>query len=316
MEEKIKKQLIQSVNSIKSKIKQMKYEQDQTDFTMNKLLKPVADPVKQLVIDLADNSRNSGKGESKRKSRKKEEENNAANVTSSSIKLNSSTASSEDFYTDIEDDNEDCDKESENDERTLLTSLSKDDVLNMFEDLNVPYGVRNIGTDLLMGNSKVVFSKGTDSTYKDITFIDIDNKRYELTPGLRELLLCKKPDLSLVDERDKIIYKDMLIATNAHKRNFQPDGQTQGGKSSKYTEIIEPLFSLSSTSASQVKHGSSIPQFKKYRANTDLVYWDDPNELIDRLKILVASKSAGNNNHNNEILSIIEELKEAGIIKE
>lgn len=46
----------------------------------------------------------------------------------------------------------------------------------------------------------------------------------------------------------------------------------------------------------------------------EYVHWDDPNELVDRLKLLVASKNAGNNAHENEIISIIEELKEANIV--
>ena len=48
--------------------------------------------------------------------------------------------------------------------------------------------------------------------------------------------------------------------------------------------------------------------------NTEYVYWDDPNELVDRLRLLLASQAAGNPSHNNEIISIIEELWEAGII--
>ncbi|CAG9137958.1 unnamed protein product [Plutella xylostella] len=64
------------------------------------------------------------------------------------------------------------------------------------------------------------------------------------------------------------------------------------------------------------KLGGNLTKFKSYKSNTDLVYWDDPNELIERLQLLIASKDAGNTNHDNEILSIIEELKEAGIIKE
>lgn len=55
---------------------------------------------------------------------------------------------------------------------------------------------------------------------------------------------------------------------------------------------------------------------KNIKKNTELVYWDDPNELVDRLKLLIASKTAGNTNLDNEILSIIEELKEAGVIQE
>lgn len=43
-------------------------------------------------------------------------------------------------------------------------------------------------------------------------------------------------------------------------------------------------------------------------------YWDDPNELVDRLCLLHASQQAGNNNVNNEIISIETELREAGYI--
>lgn len=46
----------------------------------------------------------------------------------------------------------------------------------------------------------------------------------------------------------------------------------------------------------------------------DYVYWDDPNELVDRLRLLLAERAAGNPSHINEIISIIEELREAGIV--
>jgi len=44
------------------------------------------------------------------------------------------------------------------------------------------------------------------------------------------------------------------------------------------------------------------------------LHWDDPNELMDHLRLLDASHRAGNNAHDNEILSIIEEFREAGLI--
>jgi len=44
------------------------------------------------------------------------------------------------------------------------------------------------------------------------------------------------------------------------------------------------------------------------------VYWDNVNELVEILQLLMASRAAANNNHTNEILSIIEELREAKII--
>lgn len=48
--------------------------------------------------------------------------------------------------------------------------------------------------------------------------------------------------------------------------------------------------------------------------NKSYVYWDNANELCDRLKLLVASQNAGHSGHHNEIVSLIEELREAKII--
>ena len=49
-------------------------------------------------------------------------------------------------------------------------------------------------------------------------------------------------------------------------------------------------------------------------APIDYVHWDDPNELVDRLRLLMAEIQAENPSHGNEIQSIIEELREAEII--
>lgn len=103
--------------------------------------------------------------------------------------------------------------------------------------------------------------------------------------------------------------------TNAHKRDFNPSGQIKGDRSMKYCNIIKPLFIEMENDNPKTIKGGSLPTLKRLRSKTDLVYWNDPNELVERLKILVASREAGNNNHDNEILSIIEELKEDGIIK-
>lgn len=48
--------------------------------------------------------------------------------------------------------------------------------------------------------------------------------------------------------------------------------------------------------------------------NIQFLYYDDPNELCERLKYLVSSYSAGNTTLINEIRSIIEEMFEKGLI--
>ena len=59
-----------------------------------------------------------------------------------------------------------------------------------------------------------------------------------------------------------------------------------------------------------------IPQHMivRERNQLDYVYWDDPNELVDRLRLLLAFQAAGNPSHTNEMISITEELREAEII--
>jgi len=68
-------------------------------------------------------------------------------------------------------------------------------------------------------------------------------------------------------------------------------------------------FSLSPTD----KKGSSL--YKDVIPKTQLVYYDDPNELVVRLNLLTSSQNAGNTGVNNEIISILEELRERNIIE-
>lgn len=55
-------------------------------------------------------------------------------------------------------------------------------------------------------------------------------------------------------------------------------------------------------------------KFIPYSENIVYEYYDDPNELVERLMLLISSKSAGNTNHDQEINSILEELRERNII--
>ena len=68
--------------------------------------------------------------------------------------------------------------------------------------------------------------------------------------------------------------------------------------------IIRPLFTSVGEGLKQVT-GNKI----------DYVYWNDINELVDRLRLLIMSQKAGNTGVHNEIDSIIEELMETGVIR-
>ena len=153
-------------------------------------------------------------------------------------------------------------------------------------------------------NDSYKWKVGNSDINIDNSDIFIKNKSYKGSKGLYELLFMKNPNKNLYTADDLNNYKTILNDTSAHKRYYDPDGQINGSKSIKYKEIISKLM-----------HREGRGLFKQLTKGwNEYVYWDDPNELVDRLRLLIASQQAGHNNHNNEIISIIEELKEADII--
>ncbi|KAF0723538.1 Uncharacterized protein FWK35_00033852, partial [Aphis craccivora] len=71
---------------------------------------------------------------------------------------------------------------------------------------------------------------------------------------------------------------------------------------SKYKDIIRKLFPTGGCLSMNLQ-------------KNNLVHWDNPNELVDRLRLLLSSKAAVNTGVSNEIILIFEELLEAEQIK-
>ena len=99
--------------------------------------------------------------------------------------------------------------------------------------------------------------------------------------------------------------------TNCHRKKFEENGEIRRHKSRKYDNIIAPLFE--NVSGQGLKTHYKVAKFNSLK---DYVYWDDPNQLVDRLRLLVAERSAENNAHANGIYSIIEELREGVYINQ
>lgn len=145
---------------------------------------------------------------------------------------------------------------------------------------------------------------------KEIKFIDNgmhieddDGGFHSITPGLIELLFAKSPAAEKYTREDLSVYKRILIQTSAH---MTADGvRIRKSIGAKYMKIISNLFK-------EKKSGSGINiRLQKH----NIVYWNDPNELVDRLRLLYSSLAAGNTGVRNEIISICGELVEAGIFK-
>lgn len=178
------------------------------------------------------------------------------------------------------------------------------------------YGIRHDAEieSFHIGNSRIHID-GNDLVLQN------NNKRYKGTIGLYELLFKKAP--KNFDKYDLEAYREIILKTSAHKRYYQKNQQVDGSRLPKYTKIISPLIHFDSESSmSSSNSGSSRSKSvgyglqKEVNNNTiDYVYWYDVNELVDRLRLLIASNQAGNNNHRSEIVSISEELTEAGYIE-
>lgn len=184
--------------------------------------------------------------------------------------------------------------------------------------LNTPkndqlYGIRAKHDKLWIGKVNVSLSPSHITVY---------GRNFRLTRGLLDLLFLKYPAKENITESDLLQYKEILILTSAHKKDYDDKKEIRRTKSKKFVEIIDLMFPL--------KKGGCISKQCKNRKLKHLiqndfmlynprkqnyVYWDDPNELVERLYLLLSSKQAGHTGHQNEVLSIFEELREANIIQ-
>lgn len=132
---------------------------------------------------------------------------------------------------------------------------------------------------------------------------------YKGTPGFYELIFKKKP--IGYTKKDLENYKDIVKRSASNRKNYDPEGPLSGNVGHKYNKVIRPLMSKLPRGVPQRGAGLLTVNDKK----VEFVPWKNPNTLVDRLRILVASQLAGHTSHNNEIVSIIDALKKANVMK-
>lgn len=319
MEKNIKRQIANAAEAVKKKVRKMRDIETEKSSILESVFKPITNPLNKMMEKekkypkrLENVFLETSSPLEKDKTLKRESD-IGFNVFSSGDKvLDGSEESSEDS------EKSDCEVDTNNDSFKTVESGSSDHSFDISswskssENLKgIPFGVRNERGKLMMGATRV----GLHDDY-----IQVGANKYKITSGINELLFKKVPDLSMITDEDIRHYKLMLLETNAHRRDYDPLKPIKSNRGRKYLNIIKPLFKLRKVSAStdtsqpDTHEGQGLSILKKWKKNVDYVYWDDPNELIDRLKLLIASKDAGNTGLDNEIISIVEELRESGII--
>lgn len=161
-------------------------------------------------------------------------------------------------------------------------------------------GVRILSKGFRIGDKPIKF--------KDDKIVFEDGNTMKTSMGLLELIFKVNPNEDLITPTDKEKYKNLILLTNAHRKHYKEINDIRN-KDPKYIHVISKLLN---------EHGGQgLPEFmveKKCKSSIDYLYYKDVNKLVERLQLLTASRLAGNTNHSNEILSILDELRENKII--
>ena len=143
--------------------------------------------------------------------------------------------------------------------------------------------------------------------------IILDDELILGTPGLWELITSKNPQ-NVNNPDDYANYRYLLLKTNAiYKDNNPISSQAKGNhKGKKWENIIGPIWHKE-LKPKEGYQGYKIPQ-PWYEGKGVVVIPSDPNALLERLDLLLASQDAGHTGVGNELISICDELKRQGVL--
>jgi len=138
--------------------------------------------------------------------------------------------------------------------------------------------------------------------------IIVAGKQYSGRRQLWSLLVYRDLQDSTYSPDVLASYASILKDSNAIYHNNDPSSRKpKSSRAPKYLKIVKQIWEDMRT-----KQGTG--RIKKTSSKVDYKYYDDPNELVDRLRLLYGSARAGNDVHRNEMIEILAELEERGVI--
>ena len=173
--------------------------------------------------------------------------------------------------------------------------------------LNIPnrdpdFGIIKKGRDHFIGKEHVIIIDNN-------IFLPKFGEEFIGTDGLWELLTSKNPQNFTNEDYD--MYEDLMVMTDAlHRDNDEDNPHPKGNhKTYKWLNIIRPIW---------YRKKGVIYRFPKkkegYEGKGVVVIPSDPNALLERLDLLLASQEAGHTGVRNELVSICDELKRQGVL--
>ena len=168
-------------------------------------------------------------------------------------------------------------------------------------------GIRKEGKHHFIGDTHIIIDKNN--------IIIPEEAEYKGTRGLWELLTRKFPNTSYINNNDIEAYRNLMVRTNAiYKKN---DASTNRGKSTnnntKWRIYLKDVWDVLKKERKQPKQ--PVYQDPEPVSGFGLVVIpSDPNALLERLDLLLASQEAGHTGVVNELVSICDELKRQKVI--
>ena len=208
-------------------------------------------------------------------------------------------------------------EEEEEEEDESVGELARQYLSKQYRDIT--FGIRKEKGHHYIGNQHVIVEDN------DI-IISKDGDRFRGTNGLWELITSRDPvDF---DKDDKDEYERLMVKTNALHREYNPSNpRPRGSMGKKWKNILGPIWykkqGFSEEDAFRMTKDKNYRKrlIKKmckikyeYEGEGVVVIPSDPNALLERLDLLLASQEAGHTGVRNELVSICDELKRQGVL--
>ena len=182
-------------------------------------------------------------------------------------------------------------EEKEEDDDKFVGKIAKD-YLNMDMELrDKKFGIHKKGIHHYIGKTHVIIKD-------NVIIIPKTGERLEGTTGLWELIMSKNPQN--FTEMDYDNYKYLIIMSNVlHRDDNSANPYPKASGSYKWAFLLGPIWKSKK---------------KEYEGEGVVVIPSDPNALLERLDLLLASQEAGHTGVRNELVSICDELKRQDVL--
>ena len=155
------------------------------------------------------------------------------------------------------------------------------------------YGIQKTNEGYVMGDKSIIIDKDSNIT--------IDDRTYNATPGLWQLIMLNNPKNYTPGDADE--YEDIVFRTQVIQNPLTKTPRDKPRSTTKYKTI---LWEFAKNYSSEDE--DEIPPFEKKASGIEYLP-GNINGLLDHLKLLYGEREAGNiTATNNQIVGILDEL--------